>query len=49
VNDKEVIAAEPSGKKILNSLVSVFGFGGYADLADQFGHLYFEGASQLMV
>lgn len=37
----EVIAADPSGKKILDLPVSVLGFGRDAGIADQFGHRSF--------
>lgn len=43
-----LIAGSPS-KKILNLAVGVLGFGGYAGVADQFGHWSFEYVSQLMV
>lgn len=49
VVDVEVVAADPSGEEVLDLPVSVLGFGGYAGMADQFGHWSSGSISQLRV
>lgn len=41
VVDVEVVAADSGGEEVLDLPVGVLGFGGYARVADQFGHWSF--------